>query len=375
MNTEVSRVVPIHRNEVGELASTFEAVLYAAGRPVSLDHLASAAGIERTHARRVLDLLRSRYDDSRGICVLWDGASAELGVNPRFAGVANSATQSDVERSLDLVEEFLSVQRQRGRRPGTITSYRLFFRRYAQELGKAIDEAETRDVRRFLRAEEERGNSHSTIASKVHRLSAFYKWLEREELVEKNPMKRIDAPTVPAPPPKHLTHEEIEQIRDVAKGLDRLLFEVLYSSGIRVSEAVALDWHDLDLNGMQLTVREGKGGKTRTCPLSTRAVLLLRQYQDERTDNDPWVFRSQFRRRMSKESIERRIGNLGDKAGLRRRLTPHKMRHSCATHLLAAGMPLDMVQTVLGHSSVATTQVYARTQTHQIDQYYRRVFP
>lgn len=375
MNTELSRVVPLRRSDTGELASLFEAVLFSAGRSLSLDHLANAAGIESPHARRVLDVLLSRENDARGICVVWDGELASLVPNPKYEAAIHQAQRTDVQRSLDLIEEYLGVQQQRGRRPGTIVSYRLFLGRFVQSIGRPVDEVETRDVRKFLQGEEERGNGHATIASKVHRLNALYRWLEREELIEKNPMRRIDAPKVPAPPPKYLTHEEIEKIRDAAKGLDRLLIEVLYSSGIRVSEAVALDWHELDLNAMSLTVREGKGGKTRECPLSTKATMLLRQYQSERSDNEPWVFRSQFRRRMSKESIERRMRLLGEKAGLRRRLTPHKMRHSCATHLLAAGMPLDMVQSVLGHSSVATTQVYARTQTKNIDVYYRRVFP
>jgi len=87
------------------------------------------------------------------------------------------------------------------------------------------------------------------------------------------------------------------------------------------------------------------------------------------------VLQSQFKRRMSKESIERTMRVLGERAGLRDRLTPHRLRHSLATHLLAAGVPIDVVQTILGHESVATTRVYARTQQAQVEQHYRRVFP
>lgn len=354
-----------------DLSSAIEAVLFSVGRPVSAQYLAQAIGVDESKVRRAL---RS-HDDSRGIFVAWNGHQAELVVNPRYANIVNRSHETDVDYSIGLIEEYLSAQRQRGRRPKTLESYRLFLHRYAREVGKPIDEAETRDVRRFLLAEEKRGNSVATIASKVHRLSSLYKWLEREELVERNPMHRIDAPTPPKTPPRHLTHEEIEQIRDVADGLDRIIFEVLYSSGIRREEAVLLDWDDIDLAGKALTVREGKGGKSRVCPLSTRAVRCLQQYRDQRTDDDPWVFRSQFRKRMSVEALGRRMRNLGERAGLRGRLTPHRLRHSMATHLLAAGMPLEMVQEILGHESVRTTQVYARTQTHQIDQYYRRVFP
>lgn len=376
MNTqEVSRVVPIRGQGSEELASLFEAVLISAGRPLTLDHLASVAGIDRSRARYALDVLRSRYGDDRGICVSWDGARAELVANPRFAGAVYRASRSDVERSFDLIEEYLSVQRQRGRRPKTIESYRLFLRRYAQEIGRPIDEVETRDIRRFLMAEERRGNNMATIASKIHRLSSLYKWLEREELIERNPMRKIDAPRLPKRQPRWLSHEEIEQVREVARGMDRLLFEVLYSSGLRVSEAVALDWHHVDLNAKSVTVVDGKGGKSRRTMLSTRAVMILRRYQAKRQDTNPWVFQSQFRRRMSKESIERRIRNLGDRAGLRRRLTPHRLRHSFARHLLEAGMPPDVLQALMGHEDIRTTQGYSGLPEQHIGQYYRAVFP
>lgn len=376
MNTQVvSRIVPIRGHGAEEHASLFEAVLISAGRPLTLDHLASVAGIDKARAKYTLEVLRSRYGDDRGICVSWDGGRVELVVNPRFAGAVYQASRSDIERSYDLIEEYLSVQRQRGCRPKTIESYRLFLRRYAREVGRPVDEVDTRDVRRFLMTEEKRGNVLSTVASKIHRLSSLYKWLEREELIEKNPMLRIDAPKLPKRQPRWLTHEEIEQVREIARGMDRLLLEVLYSSGLRVSEAVALDWADLDLNSKTVTVRDGKGGKSRQTMLSTRAVMLLRQYQDKRADNDPWVFQSQFRRRMSKESIERRIRNLGDRAGLRRRLTPHRLRHSFARHLLEAGMPPDVLQALMGHEDIRTTQGYSGLPEQHIGQYYRAVFP
>lgn len=376
MNTqEITHVVPLRGHGVEEHASLFEAVLISAGRPLALDHLASVAGIDRTRARYALDVLRSRYGDDRGIFVSWDGVRVELVVNPRFAGAVCQASRNDIEHSYDLIEEFLSVQRQRGCRPKTIEGYRLFLRRFAREIGRPIDQVETRDIRRFIMQEERRVNQLSTIASKIHRLSSLYKWLEREELIERNPMRKIDAPKLPKRQPKWLTHEEIEQIRDVAWGMGRLLFEVLYSSGIRVSEAVALDWHHVDLNNKTLTVVEGKGGKSRKTMLSTRAVMLLRRYQESRKDNNAWVFQSQFRRRMSKESIERWMRVLGERAGLRRRLTPHRLRHSFARHLLEAGMPPDVLQALMGHEDIRTTQGYSGLPEHHIGQYYRAVFP
>lgn len=369
-----SLVVSIHRHE---LVPLIEAVLYHVGRPVTASYVADIVGATESEVRQVLDGLRSRKDDDRGLCVSWDGSHTTLVVNPRYEALIRLTDQSFIDGSLSLIDEFLSVQRQRGRRPGTIDSYRQFLSRYARELGKPIDEANTRDVRLFLMREQtERGNAQSTIARKIHILSSLYQWLHREEIIERNPMTRIDAPADEESSPKFLSVEELERVRDACrKPIERLLVEVLYSSGVRVSEAVALDWDDIDWDGKRMLVRDGKGGKSRIVPLSTRAVMLLRDYRRTRTDDEPWVFRSQFQRRMSKHAVQRRMRILGERAGLRERLTPHRLRHTLATHLLAGGAPIDVVQTLLGHASVRTTQVYARTQMEQVEMHYRRVIP
>lgn len=365
-------VVPLRRPD--DLYEILQALLLTAGRPVSAKYLADAAGVS---VARIIDVLSAPpSDDTRGLVIAWDGHHAELSINQRYAGVVYAATQADTARSLTLIDEYLSAQRQRGLRPNTLNGYREFLVRFAHEIGRPIDEVTTRDIRRFLMREEaERGNSTATIASKISRLSALYKWLHREEIIERNPMARIDAPKLPEHEPRYLTHEEIERIRDAAKGLDRVIFELLYSTGLRREEAVKLDRADVNLNARTVFVRDGKGGKSRLVPMSTRAALELERYLARRTDDNPWLLQSQFRCRMSKESINRRMRKLGEKAGLRERLTPHRLRHSMAKHLRDAGMPLDVVQALLGHTDLRTTQRYAGLPDQQIGQFYRAVFP
>jgi len=369
-----SFVVSIHRHD---LPSLIEAVLYHAGRPVTAKHLADVAGASEDEVRQALDGLRSRESDNRGLCVSWDGHYASLAIHPRYEALIRLTDKGYIDHSISLIDEYLSVQRQRGRRPGTIEGYRQFLVRYAREVGKPIDEATTRDVRRFLiREESERGNIQSTIARKIHILSSMYKWLHREELIERDPMVRIDAPPEDEAAPKYLTIEELERVRDACrKPMDRLLVEMLYSSGVRVSEAADLDWIDIDWESKRALVRDGKGGKARIVPLSTRTVMLLREYRKSRNDDNPWVLQSQFRQRMSVASIQRRMRILGERAGLGERLTPHRLRHTLATHLLSGGVPIHVVQEILGHASVRTTQVYARTQMEQVEMHYRRVIP
>lgn len=226
----------------------------------------------------------------------------------------------------------------------------------------------------FLMAEETRGNNRNTLATKISTLRSFFGWAVREELVDKDPMLKIDKPKTDPPAPKHLSRDEIELIREACTNLlDRCLVEVLYGSGLRVSEAVNLDWSDLDFQQRLLTIRDGKGGKDRVVPMSTRAALLLRRMSDQRNDDDPCVFRSRYSRRMSKNTIERRVRKIGEAAGIKTRVTPHRFRHSFATHCLESGMPIHVVQALLGHSDLKTTQVYARTQRSTVEYWYRKV--
>ncbi len=279
--------------------------------------------------------------------------------------------------SYNHLQDYLDAQRLRGLRMSTLDAYEQFLARFIREVGKPIMAVTTRDIRRFLMGEERRGNKPATLASKISKLTTFFDWLQRERIIRENPMDLIDAPRIPEPPPKYLSYDELEAVREAAAGhlLRETLVETLYSSGVRVSELVALDRRDLNLTQKRATVREGKGGKSRVVPISTRASRLLQRLLDERTDTDPWVFRSNFDRRMSISSVQWHIRKLGEQAGLMFKLTPHQLRHSLAAHLLNAAMPLDQIQLILGHSSVQTTQRYARTQIQSAEQYYRRVFP
>lgn len=372
------QVVPLHRGSAAEaLVPLCEALLFTAGKPLTAEEIAESTGARPEAVQAALRELTTQFEAAnRGLCVAWIGPAAQLIAKPQYHQTIDAARRMDGDRLALVVREYIQAQRLRGRRPKTLEAYQQFLERFIRTVGKPVEDITVRDVRLFLMGEEARGNNRNTIGTKVVKLRSFFKWLEREELIDKNPMLRIDPPADDKSPPKYLTHEEIERLRDACRRpMERLLLEVLYSSGLRVSEAVALNWDDVNLDGKYLIVRDGKGGKSRQAPLSTRAVMLLRQYRDRRRDGSPWVFQSQFKRRMSKESIERTMRVLGERAGLRDRLTPHRLRHSLATHLLAAGVPIDVVQHILGHESIKTTTVYARTQQTTIEQHYRRVFP
>lgn len=288
-----------------------------------------------------------------------------------------SVLRIEPQVSTSWLREFLQAKRLEGCRPKSLQQYERFLTRFLWNLKKAPSQVTTSDVRAFLSSEEAHGNTVSTLASKIAILHSFFGWLLVEEYIARDPMAKIARPYLPPAVPKFLTPDELEALREAAAKdrMDALLVEILYSSGLRVSELVALNWEDISLPAKTVFVRDGKGGKPRTVLLSTRAARLVSQYRESRTDDKPWVLMSREHRRMSKETVERRIRDLGKEAGIEKVVTPHCLRHSLATHLLAAGMAIDMIQKVLGHASVATTQVYARTQMQGVEQAYRRIMP
>jgi integrase/recombinase XerD len=366
-------VVPMKQGADGYLP-LFEAILFSAGKPLSPDQIATTIGCTSQYAKQVLYQLANQLENAdRGLCIAWVGTSAQLVAKPQYQQSIEVVHHTDMERLTAVVNEYLHIQKLNGRRPKTIDMYKAFLMRFAKYIGKSVDQITTRDIRFFLMAEEQRGNCRNTLATKTVILRSFFAWCENDDLIDKDPMRKIDKPKEDKTDPKFLTREEIELIREAAtKPLDRALIEVLYGSGLRISEAAALDWADINWDALEIVVRDGKGGKSRVVPMSTRAKLLLIKLKETRTDADLCVFRSQFKRRMSTAMLQRRINDIGIRAGIKTKLTPHRFRHSLATHLLAAGTPIDVVQSILGHESVATTQVYAKTQRASIEMYYRR---
>lgn len=374
-SVSVSRVVPIRPSVDGYLP-LIEALLFAADRPLTPEQLATPAGCTPEIAQRTIEALERKLALSyHGICVVWSGGAAQLVPKPQYCQAIAAARRMDTDRATTVISEYLHVQQLKGRRPGTIKGYGDFLTRFAREVAKPIEEIQPRDIRMFMMGEErQRGNCRNTLSTKTAYLRSFFDWCEREDLVDKNPMRKIDKPKEDKPAPKHLTHDELELVREACrKPFEKMLLELLYSSGLRVFEAVALDWSDIDWQERSIKVRDGKGGKERVAPMSTRATILLRRYKEERKDSELYVLRSQFNQRMSTASVRRWLRKLGERAGLKRRLSPHCLRHSLATHLLAGGVPIEIVQAILGHSDLKTTQIYAKTQRTAVEMHYRRV--
>lgn len=155
---------------------------------------------------------------------------------------------------------------------------------------------------------------------------------------------------------------------------DITVFETFLSSGLRVSELTELDWNNIDFRDREIHVLHGKGDKARITKFSIKAKLLLEKYKKTRLDDNEWVVQSQYKQRMSTESVQRHIGNIGKKVNLPIRLTPHKLRHTFATILARKGTPIEVIQELMRHSNINTARRYIKVDKSNINYQFNQSF-
>lgn len=240
---------------------------------------------------------------------------------------------------------------------------------------RAILDTNPDKIRHYLSHLSEQNYSAATMARKIATLRSFYKWANKRGHIDNNPMTLIRTPRQGKRLPKAITVEQIEQLlsapddRESLGARDRAMLETLYSTGIRVSELVDLNFDDLDEPGEALRIR-GKGKKERLVPLGSHALAAIRHYRDvlladerfsgawaaERTTKP--LFVNKHGGRLSSRSVRRKLDKYLRLVGLDPTISPHTLRHSFATHLLDNGADLRSVQELLGHQSLSTTQAY-----------------
>jgi integrase/recombinase XerC len=236
-----------------------------------------------------------------------------------------------------------------------------------------IDRTDIRGVLAYLSANK---CSKRTIVRRLSSTRTFFKYLFSEKLIPHNPTEELETPKIDKKIPYSLTYDQIEKLFEMPDtssylGLrDRVIMELFYSSGIRVSELVALNRSDLDLANLLLRIR-GKGKKERIVPITKNAADWITTYLEhpERyheidghlAEVDPQaVFLNRLGTRLTTRSIDRKFDLYLRASGLAGKVTPHTIRHTIATHWLERGMDLKTIQTILGHTSLATTTIYTQ---------------
>jgi integrase/recombinase XerD len=293
------------------------------------------------------------------------------------------------------IHVFLSYLRvEKGLAQNTILAYGRDLKRFAEFLGKRqktqIESVNREDIVDFLASLYKEKLDSRSVARYLVSLRGLYKFAMMEELVTTDPTENLESPKVRSSLPTYLRVEEIDkllQAPDLAtpSGLrDRAMLEVLYSTGLRVSELLNLRIADIDMR-MGCVRCIGKGDKERLVPIGRKAIEAVEQYlaharpKFARPSSPPphnqVLFLTRLGKRLSRVAIWRILHDYGIRLGLRGKLTPHKLRHSFATHLLEGGADLRSVQLMLGHADISTTQIYTHVVEERLKQIYKAHHP
>lgn len=230
-------------------------------------------------------------------------------------------------------------------------------------------------LRGFIAGEHRRGLSPKSLQRRLSALRSFFRYLLKRGRLAANPAQGLRAPKAPRKLPQILDPDEMTQLvevpTDAPLGLrDRALLELLYSSGLRVSELCALRWRDLDLAEALVRV-SGKGGKVRIVPVGSHALVALAQWKDDqRAATEAPVFPGRAGKPITPRAVQLRLRQLAQQQGIWKRVHPHLLRHSFASHVLESSGDLRGVQELLGHANIGTTQVY----THLDFQHLARIY-
>jgi integrase/recombinase XerD len=283
--------------------------------------------------------------------------------------------------------EYLSVEK--GLSENSIDSYRYDLNKFTTYLDKLqidILEVQSKDITKFLMEEKNRKISSKTLAREVVAIRQFYKYLKDEKRLGYNPTDKIGTPEVMRAIPDHLTVEEIDelfnciQVDNIYELRDKCIFELLYSSGLRISEACNLRLSDVDLEAMTLAV-EGKGGRERLVPFGEKALHMLGEYLAKsrpeilKVRQCEYLFVSKKGSYINRKSVWRLLNTYIKRTNIKKKVTPHTLRHSFATHLIENHADLRAVQELLGHIDISTTQIYTHMANKTLQEVHKNHHP
>ena len=291
------------------------------------------------------------------------------------------------ERPKDrFVEKFKNyLVAERNASPHTLRNYEKDLSVLRQALGgRPWEQVDLLGLRQFAAQQRSDGLSKVTVARRIATIRSFFRFLHREGHVPANPALGLTRPKQDRHLPSFLSVEEAARLMEAPQGdtfsasRDRAILETLYSAGLRVSELVGLRVRDVDLIGGSLRT-VGKGRKERLVPIGSYSIQSIRGYLKTlpagQSEPDRPLFQNRRRGRLTDRSVRRILNRYLLQVSVARRVSPHSLRHSFATHLLDRGADLRSVQELLGHSSLTTTQVYTHVTTERLKKVYESTHP
>ena len=287
--------------------------------------------------------------------------------------------------SLENYFTYLTVEK--GLSRNTVGAYHTDLRKYSHfldEKGTAIDAASTADIVDFVEILRSGGYSSASICRYISSIKAFYKYMLMENKMEHDPSEKIQTPKKWERLPKALSISEVKTLLDAGSSSgktalrDSAMVELLYSSGLRVSELVAIKLGDIHFEAGFIRVL-GKGSKERVVPVNARSLEKVKRYIHEerpailKKRQSAYIFVTRMGGQMTRQRFWQTLKAIGRRAGIA--LSPHTIRHCFATHLLEGGADLRSVQKMLGHSDISTTQVYTKVTTDRIKKVFKKYHP
>ena len=277
---------------------------------------------------------------------------------------------------------------EKGLSDNSIFSYVSDLKKFKQHLmdKKSLLNVQPSDIKNFIKKEKKQKLSSRTLAREIATLRHFYKYLDEENIIEKKPTDNIENPEIKKHLPEFLTLEEVNILlatmdtTDRYELRDKAIFELLYSSGLRISELCNLSLDDLDMENMFLRVK-GKGDRERLVPVGEKCLVVLKQYlkdarpliKKNRVSN--YLFLSKKSDHLNRKSVWHFLHKYLDRTNIKKNITPHTFRHSFATHLLENNADLRSVQELLGHVDITTTQIYTHLNTKTLKNIHKKFHP
>ena len=288
------------------------------------------------------------------------------------------------EDYLNLYEDYLKIDKKYGK--NTLLSYKNDLKNFNEYINNMLfNKVNYKDIVNFLNFERKKGFSDKTISHSLTVIKNFYNYLEVSDLIDFNPASNIDLPKGKKTLPNVLSIEDVDKILDVelktrADFRNKAMLELMYSSGLRISELVNLKVLDLNLSEDIVRVR-GKGNKDRIVPIGEVAAkylaLYLNEYRNQFLKNkvSDYLFLNPSGNNISRQSLFKTIKKIANEKGIKTDFSPHTLRHSFASHMLENGADLRVIQELLGHESISTTQIYTHISNKQIKTNYEESHP
>ncbi len=273
-----------------------------------------------------------------------------------------------IEKEVDEFEEYMRGEK---KSENTVSEYVHFVRQMLQFTRKKVENIKEGDVKKYqIYLSTKMKYSKNTMYLALKAIGAYFKFRGRDDIA-----KSIKAPRRPRQMPKYLTEEEVRKLLDAAKDRPRdyAILSLLAYSGLRVSELCNLRIEDVDLSERVVYVHSGKGDKDRIVVISEKAAEAIENYIFSREDSLEFLFSSQKSEKITRVQVFRIVKKYAVKAGIKKNVTPHVLRHTLATTMLRRGVDIRYIQQFLGHSSVATTQIYTHVDDNALKKVYDKV--